>query len=58
MKMNQRDFHSVEHLLKFPIQLQAIRSLRARTEYVVGTTMYPELKECLTQSRHPKICVV
>ena len=44
MKRNQRDFHSVEHLLKFHIQLQAISSLRARTEYVGGTTMYPELK--------------
>lgn len=42
MKRNQRDFHSVEHLLKFHIQLQAISSLRARTEYVGGTTMYPE----------------
>ena len=44
MKRNQRDFHSVEHLLKFHIQLQAISSLRERTEYVGGTTMYPVLK--------------
>lgn len=35
MKMNQRDFYSVDHLLKFPIQLQAISSLRARTEYAI-----------------------